>query len=43
MFNRPIADIRLTALDLAEWVCPVSRNWIERHCPVGSVLGRRPV
>ena len=43
MFNRPIADIRITALALVDWVCPVSRGWIERRCSVESVLSRRPV
>ncbi len=42
MFNRPIADIRITALALAGWVCPVSRGWIERRCSVESLLRRRP-
>ena len=42
MFNRPIADINLTALELAGWICPVSKSWIERHCSLGRVLGRRP-
>ncbi|WP_250036028.1 hypothetical protein [Paractinoplanes maris] len=42
MFNRPVDDIRLTALELAGWICPVSGSWIERHCSVRSVLSRRP-
>jgi hypothetical protein len=42
MFNRPIADIRFTALELVGWVCPVSRNWIERRCSVSRILSSRP-
>ncbi|MBU2669813.1 Abi family protein [Actinoplanes bogorensis] len=42
MFNRPLADIQFTALELAGWICPVSRAWIERRCSVSSVLARRP-
>ncbi|MCY1141807.1 Abi family protein [Actinoplanes sp. Pm04-4] len=42
MFNRPIADIQVTALTLTEWICPVSRKWVERRCSVNQVLGRRP-
>ncbi len=41
MFNRPIADIHVTALELVGWICPISRNWIERHSSVLQVLGRR--
>lgn len=35
-------DIQFTALALVGWICPVSRLWIERRCPVGQVLDRRP-
>ncbi|WP_250009627.1 hypothetical protein [Actinoplanes sp. M2I2] len=42
MFNRPVDDIRITALELAGWICPVSRTWIERRCSVSRLLGRRP-
>jgi hypothetical protein len=42
MLNRPIADIHAVALDLAGWICPVSRNWIGRHCRTAQVLGRPP-
>jgi hypothetical protein len=42
MFNRPLLDIHLTALELVGWICPVSKAWIERRCPVRRVLERRP-
>jgi hypothetical protein len=42
MFNRPVADIRITALQLTDWICPVTRDWIERHCRTAQVLGRPP-
>ncbi|MGK5684935.1 hypothetical protein [Actinoplanes sp. URMC 104] len=42
MFNRPITDIHLTAMELAGWICPISRTWIERQCSVSYALDRRP-
>ena len=41
MFNRPIDDIYVTAMELAGWICPVSRAWIVRHCQTAATLGRR--
>src|SRR5262249_1416017 len=38
IFNKPVADIRFTALALVGWICPVSREWIERHCRTLDVL-----
>jgi Abi-like protein len=42
MFNRPIDDIHIIAMELAGWICPVSRAWIERHCRAAAVQRRRP-
>ncbi|BCJ45960.1 hypothetical protein GCM10010168_49080 [Actinoplanes ianthinogenes] len=42
MFNRPIADLRQTALHLVGWICPVTRDWIEQRCRVPEVLSGRP-
>ena len=42
MFNRPVGEIRSTALSLARWICPVTGEWISRHCRVTSLTGRRP-
>lgn len=38
MFNRPVADIRTSALRIAGWACPVARSWIERGCRVPQLL-----
>ncbi|MEU4564863.1 hypothetical protein AB0F72_41335 [Actinoplanes sp. NPDC023936] len=43
IFNRPVADIHATALALADWICPVSRAWIERRCRTRDLLVRRPL
>jgi hypothetical protein len=42
IFNRPVEDIRFAALALADWICPVSRAWVERQCRIATVLRRRP-
>jgi hypothetical protein len=42
IFNRPVDDIRFVALVPADWICPVSRSWIERHCEIEAVLDERP-
>ncbi|MFD0517611.1 Abi family protein [Paractinoplanes durhamensis] len=42
MFNRPIADIHATAMELVGWICPVSRAWIERHCRTAETLRAKP-
>ncbi|MEV6306425.1 hypothetical protein AB0M02_43945 [Actinoplanes sp. NPDC051861] len=31
VFNRPVDGIHASAVALADWICPVSRGWIERH------------
>lgn len=42
MFNRPVAALRDTALLVAGWICPVTREWIEEDCRVPEVVARRP-
>ncbi|MFF5292855.1 Abi family protein [Paractinoplanes globisporus] len=42
MFNRPIADIQAIALEVTDWICPVTRAWIERQCRTAAVLRDRP-
>jgi hypothetical protein len=42
IFNRSIGDIRFTALALADWICPVSRAWIERQCRIEAAWRERP-
>ena len=42
VFNRPIADIHPRALDIAGWICPVTRSWIERHSRTDALLRARP-
>jgi hypothetical protein len=42
MFNRPIAHLHQDALDVAGWICPITRSWIERHSRTTAVLLRRP-
>ncbi|WP_433302035.1 Abi family protein [Actinoplanes sp. CA-030573] len=38
MFNRPIEDIHIIALEVAGWICPVSKAWIARHGRVEQML-----
>jgi Abi-like protein. len=40
--NRPLVDLHATALTVADWVCPTSRSWINKHCKVWQVLSARP-
>lgn len=40
--DRPLAARHTTAMDVAEWICPVSRRWIEGRCRVASLLSTRP-
>lgn len=40
--NRPLAQLHTTAMTVSEWICPVSRQWIERRCRVARVLAVRP-
>ncbi|MFC7532153.1 hypothetical protein [Actinoplanes sp. GCM10030250] len=42
IFNRPVSDIHTTAIALADWICPTSRAWIERHCHTVERLEQRP-
>jgi hypothetical protein len=42
MFNRPISDLRTTALEVAGWICPVTRDWIDAGCRVSQLLATRP-
>ncbi|WP_207921336.1 Abi family protein [Micromonospora sp. KC721] len=42
MFNRPVADLRATAVEVAGWLCPVTRDWIDRACRVLPLLADRP-
>jgi hypothetical protein len=42
MFNRPVSDLRRTAIQVADWICPVTRSWIETRCRVPELLGCRP-
>ncbi len=42
MFNRSVADLRATAIEVAGWLCPVTRDWINARCRVLSLLAIRP-
>ncbi|GAA4952474.1 hypothetical protein [Actinoplanes utahensis] len=42
MFDRPALALRDTALRVVEWICPVTREWIEADCRVPEVLAARP-
>ncbi|WP_255657484.1 hypothetical protein [Actinoplanes sp. L3-i22] len=42
MFNRPLAEVQETALRVAGWICPVTRQWIEERCGVPALLAGRP-
>ena len=42
MFNRPVAELRATALTVAGWICPVTRGWIESQCRVPQLLANVP-
>jgi hypothetical protein len=42
MFNRPIGTLQATALRVADWICPTSRDWMDAQCRVPQLLGKRP-
>jgi len=42
MFNRPIGDLRATTIQVAGWICPVTRDWIDIRCRVPQLLATRP-
>jgi len=42
MFDRPVPALLGTALRVVEWICPVTREWIEDDCRVPEVLAARP-
>lgn len=42
MCNRPIEGLRDDALQVAGWMCPTTRAWIERRCRVSEVIAVRP-
>jgi hypothetical protein len=43
MFNRPVADLRATTVEVAGWLCPVTRDWIDAGCRVLPLLAGRPL
>ncbi|GIF21395.1 hypothetical protein BJ973_005158 [Actinoplanes tereljensis] len=43
MFNRPIGTLQTTALRVAGWICPTSRDWMDAQCRVPQLLARRPL
>lgn len=42
IFNRPVLVLRDTALHVAGWICPHTREWIEEDCRVPEILAARP-
>ncbi len=42
MFNRPVGDLRATAVEVAGWLCPITRDWIDTGCRVLPLLAERP-
>ncbi|MFG1955417.1 hypothetical protein [Micromonospora sp. NPDC048830] len=42
MFNRPLRDLRTTAVEVAGWICPVTSSWIDARCTVGQILADKP-
>ena len=42
MFNRPVADLQATAIQVAGWLCPVTRDWIADRCGVLALLATKP-
>lgn len=42
MFNRQIGALRTTAIEVAGWICPVTRDWIDAGCRVSQLLATRP-
>ena len=43
MFNRPLADLHATVTRIADWICPLTRDWIAGQCRVPNLLAARPV
>lgn len=41
--NRPLGQLWKDAMQVAEWICPVSRQWIARRCRVSGLLDERPI
>jgi hypothetical protein len=42
MFNRPLVSLYQTSLQVADWICPTSRRWVEQGSRVITVLTARP-
>ncbi|BCJ52140.1 hypothetical protein Asp14428_36150 [Actinoplanes sp. NBRC 14428] len=42
MFNRPLAVLYQDSLQVAEWICPTTRRWIEQCSSVSTALAARP-
>jgi hypothetical protein len=42
IYNRPLGRYHDTALAVAGWICPDTRQWIQRQSPVPATLARRP-
>ncbi len=42
MFNRPVSALRDTAVRVAGWICPVTRDWISTQCRVPQLVIERP-
>jgi hypothetical protein len=40
--NRPLAQLHGTALTVAGWICPDTRDWIGTNSHVDAVLENRP-
>ncbi len=40
--NRPLAQLHADAMELTDWVCPTTSEWIRAHSAVSDVLARRP-
>ncbi|GAB3799055.1 hypothetical protein [Micromonospora zhanjiangensis] len=42
MFNRSLVSLYQTSLQVADWICPTSRRWVEQGSRVTTVLTARP-
>lgn len=42
MHHRPVAELRASAVQVAGWICPVTRDWIDARCQVPRLLAARP-
>jgi hypothetical protein len=40
--NRSLATLHQKAIQTANWICPVTRRWIETRCRVPALLDARP-